>query len=88
MCLTVVTAGLGPAHVALSVRHRTLALSPVLTPAQRVLLARRVLAQAGQDQPEDAAEVACVCGQPLSVAGPERERRLRLAGLVAGASGG
>jgi len=86
MCITVITADLGPGHGALSVRHHILALSPVLTSAQRVIMARRLLAQAGHVQPADPAQVTCACGRPLNVSGREDGRHLRLAGLTAGAN--
>lgn len=68
MCLYTGAAFLGPADVVLDLAGRRLLFAPGLTGAERATLARRVLAAAGQEQPEDqSAGVTCICGFELDV---------------------
>lgn len=75
MCLSARVAFLGPADAVLDLTGRRLLFAPGLTSAERVTLARRVLAAAGQEQPPDEpGEVVCVCGFGLDVS-PGKLRR-------------
>lgn len=68
MCLSTGEAFLGPADAALDVTGRRLLFATGLTDDERVLLARRVLHAAGQEQPSGSSpDVVCICGFGLDV---------------------
>lgn len=91
MCLSTGAAFLGPADAVLDLAGRRLLFSPGLTDTERVLLARRVLAAAGQEQPSGpSSEVVCICGFDLDLSMPGLAHqgkvvRLALAGRDAAA---
>ena len=71
MCLTVLAGDLGAAHLGLDVQRLVMVLSPHLDKVQRVVLARRALARAGQEQPVAmSSEVICLCGLLLDLTLP------------------
>lgn len=74
MCLTVITAPLGPAHAALDMGRLLLIFAPGLNGEQRDRLARDLLAGAGQEQ-DDVARPVCLCGFELDTAPAEPAHR-------------
>jgi hypothetical protein len=79
VCLSVLTSDLGPAHAGLDTEHHLLVFSPALTSSERVLLARRALAAAGQKQPPEQGNVLCLCGSDLDVLQPDPDAACSLA---------
>ena len=77
MCFSTGEAFLGPADAVLDLTARRLLFATGLTGAERVILARRVFAAAGQEQPADTTDsVVCICGFELDVS-PDMRRRPR-----------
>jgi hypothetical protein len=63
VCLSVVLGNIGQAHAGLDMRHLVLVLSPGLDDVERIEAARRILTQAGQQQPcRSPLAVVCLCG--------------------------
>ena len=70
MCLRTDEAFLGPAQGLLDLSTRRMIFAPGLTVEQRTFLARHILTAAGQEQPEQACDVVCICGFALDVSPP------------------
>lgn len=85
MCLQTGVAFLGPADAVLDLAGRRLLFAPGLSAAKRLLLARRLLAAAGQEQEDE--EAVCVCGfgidvSPSGLAPPAFTLAMRRGGTV------
>jgi hypothetical protein len=71
VCLTVLAGDLGPADIGLDIPLSVMVLSRHLALRERVILARRVLAAAGMEQPGNlSADVICLCGLLLDLTLP------------------